>query len=83
MSETTDTITKQFVEGFGVVQIGEDDFIAEPIRSMTPAEIKEREDLNKQNTTEALRKRVLLYRLADKTFEIPRSRRPIRDNPQD
>ena len=63
MSETTDTITKKIVEGFGLVEHEDTPgvVIQESIRVMTPEEIKERDALNIANTASAVRKRVLQY----------------------
>lgn len=66
MSETTDTITLQLIDGCGIFEKEIEPNIWEPvqvpIRVMTPEEIKERLELNQANTTEAVRNRVLEQR---------------------
>ena len=56
MGKTTDTITKQFIPGFGQ---NEDGTSAVPIRAMTKEEEAERTQLNIANTTESRRRAVL------------------------
>lgn len=86
MNPTEDTITKQFVEGCGITEIAPDQFVAEPIRAMTPEEIKEREVLNQANTSSVLRKRALeskqLTNGHTQIESIALQRRAVRDNPQ-
>lgn len=58
--ETTDTITKEYVEGFGMITDENGEVIGqEKIRSMSPFETKEREQLNIKNTASAMRARVV------------------------
>jgi hypothetical protein len=60
--KTTDTITKEYVEGCGLVYDDEGNVIRqEKIRSMSPFEIKERLELNRQNTASNLRAKVVAH----------------------
>lgn len=61
-SKPSDTITKEYVEGAGLIyNQGDPDLVVgqERVRVMSPFEIKQRLDLNVANTASALRAKVV------------------------
>lgn len=85
--ETTDSITKQFVEGFGITEHEDGTQTAEPIRAMTAEEIKEREVMNAANTSGAMRARVLAHKQLTNghtplEVQITNMHRKVKDQPQ-
>lgn len=60
--EPSDTITQEYIEGFGLIYNTAGKLIRQTkIRSMSPFEIKEREEMNRQNTASNLRAKVVAH----------------------